>query len=177
MKTKLTVPLFVMGLAALSATGCSQPDIAREVMSEIETHNGKNVQLANVAAGGWTHFLVICPYDPDVNHRLGFDWPDAPADTYSSDNSQTIVFTKGKSVVSTTQLLLTTVNLCNDIWELEPAATVLNFRKDADYGWNLLPKVAADAAEGSAASKAMPSAARRDTNRPAMAVIHHRKSK
>ena len=38
-------------------------------MSGIESHDGKNVQLGSVAAGGWTHFMVICPYDTKVNER------------------------------------------------------------------------------------------------------------
>jgi hypothetical protein len=118
----------------LALAGCAGSEIGNGLVRQIEATGGSNVRLDSVVEGGWSHFLVVCPYDPNVNERLGFTWSSAP-DTSSSDSSQLLVFTKGRTVVASTRVLLTEVNLCTQVWDLQPASTALDFTKDATGTW------------------------------------------
>jgi hypothetical protein len=133
-KSKFSTGVFQFGLVILALTGCAGNEIGSGLVTQIEATGGSNVRLESVIEGDWSHFLVVCPYDPDVNERLGFTWSGAP-DTASSDSSQLLVFVKGGTVVASTRVLLTEVNLCTRVWELQPASTALDFNKDATGTW------------------------------------------
>ena len=123
------------GALTVSASACASPSINGELLAEIEASEGHNVRLDAVVDGDWDSFLVVCPYDPDVNERLGFEWDDAP-DTNASDTSQMIVFVKNDRVFSTTQFRFGDIDLCSGVRPLMPSDTELQFTQPAKHVWH-----------------------------------------
>jgi hypothetical protein len=127
----------ISGAIVLSCVlaGCSGPELDDALLTDVESSAGEGVILGEVIEGDWDHFLVVCPYDPDVSDRLGFEWADEP-DTARSDTSQMIVLTKGESVYSTRTLSFEKFNFCEDgIWELTMAEEPLNFSENGSGTW------------------------------------------
>ena len=133
--TRAIVATALVGALMLSASACSSPSINGELLAEIEASDGHNVRLDAVVDGDWDSFLVVCPYDPDVNERLGFEWDDAP-DTNASDNSQMIVFVDDDQVVSTSESRFGDINLCSGVRPLMPSDTELQFTQPAKHVWH-----------------------------------------
>jgi hypothetical protein len=122
------------GALILATSACSS-SINADLLTEITASAGQNVRLDAVVDGDWDSFLVVCPYDPDVNERLGFEWDAAP-DTNASDSSQMIVFVDDQRVVSTSQFRFGDIDLCTDVWPLMPSDTELQFTQPANHVWH-----------------------------------------
>jgi len=123
------------GAIALGASACSSPTIETELLAAITASDGHNVRLDAVVDGNWDRFLVVCPYDPNVNERLGFEWDAAP-DTNVSDSSQMIVFVENERVVSTNSFRFDNIDLCTGVWELLPRDAALRFTRPAEHVWH-----------------------------------------
>ncbi len=132
-KASIFVGLIIL---TLTLAGCAGNDVGNKLVHEIEATGGSKVRLSSLVEGDWSHFLVVCPYDSEVNARLGFTWAEAP-DTWVSDNSQLLVFIEGNTVVSSARVLLTEVDLCAPVWGLQPASTALDFTRDASGTWTV----------------------------------------
>jgi hypothetical protein len=120
----------------LGTAACSSGSVETTLLAAINTSNGHDVRLDAVVDGSWDSFLVICPYDPDVNERLGFDWDAAP-DTNASDSTQMIVFTENERVVSTSRFRFDDIDLCTGERPLMPSDTVLQFTRPAKHVWHV----------------------------------------
>jgi hypothetical protein len=128
-----TISGAVVTSAALA--GCSGFGFEDALLAEVDSSAGEGVVLSEVIEGDWDHFLVVCPYDPDVSDRLGFEWSDEP-DTARQDATQMIVLTKGESVYSTRTLSFRNVSFCeNGIRQLESAEDPLDFVKNDSGIW------------------------------------------
>jgi hypothetical protein len=123
------------GVILVAATGCSGVDTEAELLSTIAETDGHNVRLDDVVDGEWDSFLVVCPYDPDVSERLGFEWT-FDTNTGASENSQTIRFVENDEVTSTTTLSFDDINLCTDVWPLLPRDTALEFTQPSTRVWH-----------------------------------------
>jgi hypothetical protein len=119
----------------LGTSACSSGSVETTLLAAINTSNGHDVRLDAVVDGSWDSFLVVCPYDPDVNERLGFEWDAAP-DTNASDSTQMIVFTENERVVSTSRFRFDDIDLCTGIWPLLPRDTALQFTRPAERVWH-----------------------------------------
>jgi hypothetical protein len=128
----------IAGVVLVGATACSQAGIDADLLAAVNASDGHDVRLDAIVEGDWDSFLVVCPYDPGVNERLGFEWDAAP-DTNASDNSQMIVFVENERVVSTTRFRFDDIDLCTDIWELLPRNTALQFTRPAKHVWHAVP--------------------------------------
>jgi hypothetical protein len=135
---------FVTSLVVVIATtaalaGCAGESLDDQLVALAQKANGAPLTLESVMSGEWDHYLVVCPYDPDVNGRLGFDWADAP-DTSASDVSQLIVFTSRDTVVSTARFSFDKVDLCtSDVWPLEEKSAALTFAQNGSGVWIATP--------------------------------------
>jgi hypothetical protein len=152
-------------LAVTSLAGCSGPSFTDRFIGQIELSGGTRVTLANVIGnedhleaegdksagdtgdksasnlgdtGDADSFLVVCPYDSDIDERLGFAWADAP-DTFASDNSQTVVVVDDGAVESSHSIAFSDIHLCSaDMRELTALDEPLNFSQNAEGTWVLV---------------------------------------
>jgi hypothetical protein len=145
----------VVGMLAItSLAGCSGPSFTDRFIEEIELSGGAGVTLADVIdndrdreadgdnstsnGGDGESFLVVCPYDSDIDERLGFDWTDAP-DTFSSDNSQTVVVVDDGAVESSHSVAFSDIHLCSaDMRELTAPDEPMDFTRNAAGTWVLV---------------------------------------
>jgi hypothetical protein len=125
------------GAILVGAAGCSGADTEAALLSAIVESDDDTVRLDEIVDGEWDSFLVVCPYDPGVSERLGFEWADAPdTNTVASETSQTIVFVDNNEVASTETLSFDDINLCTDVWPLLPRNTAVEFTQPAKRVWH-----------------------------------------
>ncbi|HEV7948431.1 MAG TPA: hypothetical protein VGP24_01565 [Glaciihabitans sp.] len=119
-----TLSIVILGTALV---GCSTWSFGDRLIDAARAQTNGGVQLGSVLDGDWDHYLVVCPYDPDVSSRLGFTWEKAP-NTAESDSSQLIVFVGNGEVVSSPRVSRATIDLCSgDSWELQPREVGIHF--------------------------------------------------
>lgn len=123
-------------LATFLLAGCAGSSFTDRFTAQIETNNGADVELADVVDGD--SFLVVCPYDTKIGERLGFEWAEAP-DTFSSDDSQTVVVVDDGTVKSSHRIWLGDIHLCGaDIRDLIALDEPLDFSQNAAGTWVLV---------------------------------------
>ncbi|PRY68135.1 hypothetical protein B0I08_105300 [Glaciihabitans tibetensis] len=122
-------------VVAAALVGCSESALEQQLVDAIESSEGAAVEFGMVADAHWDGFLVVCPYDPSVSERLGFDWPDEP-DTFRSDDYQTIVFVDDGAVVTAPSLSFDKLQLCSsEIWQLTALDQPFDFTQNAAGTW------------------------------------------
>jgi len=106
------VPSVLLSVVLVGSLGaCSGGDTVDAIVRAVEQGDGDAVDFEMVLGGQWDHFLVICPYDGDVNESLGFEWADAPEPAYE-EGSQEIVFVRDNEVVGSSRFGFGEVNFC-----------------------------------------------------------------
>jgi len=138
MSIRRTTSLAAVGIAAATAvTGCSGTGFTDRFTDEIESSNGTGVALAGVVDEG-DSFLIVCPYDTDIDERLGFEWADAP-ETFSSESFQTIAVVDDGAVESSHSIWFGDIHLCGaDMRDLISVDEPLDFSQNAAGTWVLV---------------------------------------